>query len=140
MADLSLDRSFKCLTEPTFRHAHPVLSRFSGQTVTDNKNYFDFCEAVIPERIQEEKNAIATGLADEKRRKDYIHYVLTAVDPETGQKLTTNEVKSDASLLLAAGSDTISNAISSFMFYLARHQGARPARASTSTAAGTPRG
>ncbi|KAI2629323.1 cytochrome P450 [Hypomontagnella submonticulosa] len=153
MADLSLGRSFKCLTEPTFRHgipmmrngarytywaghlpfrklvdyalAHPVLSRFGGQAAVDNKNYFDFCEAAIQERIQEEEDAIAAGLVDEKRRKDYIHYLLTAVDPETGQKLTHNELKSDASLLLAAGSDTISNAISGFMFYLGRHRSAR---------------
>lgn len=102
-----------------------MLSRFGGQAAVDNKNYFDFCEAAIQERIQEEEDAIAAGLVDEKRRKDYIHYLLTAVDPETGQKLTHNELKSDASLLLAAGSDTISNAISGFMFYLGRHRSAR---------------
>nr|DAD54579.1 TPA_asm: FscF [Fusarium equiseti] len=153
MGDLSLGRSFNCLTEPTFRHAipmmrnglryiywaghlpfrdlvdyilaHPILSRYGGQSAVDNRNYFDFCETAIQERIKEEQDALAAGADEESRRKDYIHYLLAAVDPETGEKLTKNELESDASLLLAAGGDAMSNAIAGIMFYLARHDFAR---------------
>ncbi|KAF4955747.1 hypothetical protein FGADI_4318 [Fusarium gaditjirri] len=153
MGDLSLGRSFNCLTEPTFRHAipmmrnglryiywaghvpfrdlinyvlaHPILSRYGGQSAVDNRNYFDFCETAIQERIKEEQERVAAGADEGTRRKDYVHYLLAAVDPATGEKLTSNELKSDASLLLAAGSDAMSNAISGIMFYLARHEFAR---------------
>ena len=47
------------------------------------------------------------------------------MDPETGQKLSPNELKSDASQLLAAGSDTISNVVASVMFYLSLNERAR---------------
>ncbi|KAF5630183.1 acetyl synthetase [Fusarium sp. NRRL 25303] len=66
MGDLTLGRSFNYLTEPTFRHAIPMMRN---------------------------------GLR-------YIYW-------------------SDASLLLAAGSDAMSNAIAGIMFYLARHDFAR---------------
>ncbi|KAG4269311.1 hypothetical protein FPRO04_12088 [Fusarium proliferatum] len=149
MGDLTLGRSFNCLTEPTFRRAipmmrnglryiywaghlpfrdlidyvlaHPILSRYGGQSAVDNRNYFDFCETAIQERIKEEQDAFVTGAGGGTRRKDYIHYLLAAVDPATGKKLISSELKSDASLLLAAGSDAMSNAIAGIMFYLARH-------------------
>ncbi|KAF5543114.1 nonribosomal peptide synthase [Fusarium mexicanum] len=153
MGDLCLGRSFNCLTEPTFRHAipmmrnglryiywaghlpfrdlidyvlaHPILSRYGGQSAVDNRNYFNFCEIAIQERIKEEQDACVSGVDEGTRRKDYIHYLLAAVDPATGKGLTSSELKSDASLLLAAGSDAMSNAIAGIMFYLARHDFAR---------------
>ncbi|KAJ5175706.1 uncharacterized protein N7482_001583, partial [Penicillium canariense] len=153
MGALSLGKTFNCLTESTYRHgipmmrngirytywaghlpfrkaidymlASPILSRFGGQSALDNQNYFDFCELAIQERIQDETDAIAAGVKIEERRKDYIHHLLKAVDPETGNQLSYNELKSDASLLLAAGSDTMSNTIAAFMFYMARHQRCR---------------
>ncbi|RBA15963.1 cytochrome P450 4A5 [Fusarium proliferatum] len=115
MGDLTLGRSFNCLTEPTFRRAipmmrnglryiywaghlpfrdlidyvlaHPILSRYGGQSAVDYRNYFDFCETAIQERIKEEQDAFVTGAGGGTRRKDYIHYLLAAVDPATGPGL-----------------------------------------------------
>lgn len=101
--------------------ASPFLSRFAGQAAIDNQNYFDYCEEAMQARIKEEEDAVAAGKSG-SMRKDYIHYLLGAKDPETGKALTRNELKSDASLILAAGSDAIANAFASVVFYLARHK------------------
>ncbi|OCK77492.1 cytochrome P450 [Lepidopterella palustris CBS 459.81] len=149
MGALALGRSFNCLRDPTYRNgipmmrnaarftywaghlpfrkaadyilAHPILSRIGGKAAIDNQNYFDYCENAMQARISEQEEANAAGKGEEMR-KDYIHYLLNAIDPETGKGLTRNELKSDASVILAAGSDAIANAFASVMFYLCRNQ------------------
>lgn len=77
--------------------------------------------------MKEEDEATAAGIKEdsEKRRKDFIHYMLHAIDPETGKGLSHDEIKTDASLLLAAGSDASANSVAALIFYLSRHDGPR---------------
>jgi benzoate 4-monooxygenase len=44
-------------------------------------------------------------------RKDILHYLLSAKDPETGGPLPDNEIKAEALTQLIAGSDTTGNTI-----------------------------
>lgn len=50
-----------------------------------------------------------------------MHYVLSATDPKTGEKLSMNEVFSEANLMLSAGGDTTSIALAGTFFYLSRN-------------------
>lgn len=51
-------------------------------------------------------------------RRDFFHYLLSAVDAETGAKFTVPELWGESNLLIIAGSDTTSTALSSAFFYL----------------------
>jgi cytochrome P450 len=53
--------------------------------------------------------------------KDFISYLIEAKDPATGQGFTLPQVWAESSLLIAAGSDTSSTAMSGLLFYLTRH-------------------
>lgn len=51
-------------------------------------------------------------------RRDFFHYLLSAVDPETGAKFSVPELWGESNLLIIAGSDTTSTALASAFFYL----------------------
>jgi cytochrome P450 len=51
-------------------------------------------------------------------RKDFMYYLLNAKDSESGRGFNRKELDSDASLMISAGSDTISVTLSSTLFYL----------------------
>jgi cytochrome P450 len=53
--------------------------------------------------------------------KDFISYLIEAKDPNTGEGFTLPQVWAESSLLIAAGSDTSSTAMSALLFYLTRH-------------------
>jgi cytochrome P450 len=107
--------------------ASPILSRLAGDSAIDNERYFDFCDEAIQQRLKEEEDATDAGIKEDSdlRRKDYIHYLLHAVDPETGKGLTADELKTDASFLLAAGADTSANSVAALMYYLGCHEDSR---------------
>ena len=50
--------------------------------------------------------------------RDFISWLLDAKDPTTGQGFNIKEVWAESSLLIAAGSDTSSTAMSALLFYL----------------------
>ncbi|KAF3905323.1 hypothetical protein AA313_de0200835 [Arthrobotrys entomopaga] len=56
----------------------------------------------------------------QKTRKDFFYYLLDAVDPETGEKLSLKELWSESSLLVAAGADTTSSSLAATVFWLLR--------------------
>lgn len=56
------------------------------------------------------------GLDTEKR--DFFHYLLDAVDPETGKGFETVELWGEANVLMIAGSDTTSSALAATLYYL----------------------
>jgi cytochrome P450 len=62
------------------------------------------------------KDRSEKGLEVEK--KDFFYYLLKARDPETGEGFSPTELWGEAHLLMIAGSDTTSTAISSTLFYL----------------------
>jgi cytochrome P450 len=53
--------------------------------------------------------------------KDFISWLLEAKDPETGMGFELKELWAESSLLIAAGSDTSSTAMSALLFYLAQY-------------------
>lgn len=53
--------------------------------------------------------------------RDFISWLLEAKDPETGQGFDLKELWAESSLLIAAGSDTSSTAMSALLFYLAHN-------------------
>jgi cytochrome P450 len=53
--------------------------------------------------------------------RDFISWLLDAKDPTTGQGFDIKEVWAESSLLIAAGSDTSSTAMSALLFYLTRN-------------------
>ena len=57
-------------------------------------------------------------------RKDFFYYLLNAKDPETGKGFSMDELWGESNLLIIAGSDTTSTAMSGAFFYLAHNPSA----------------
>ncbi|OAX82260.1 hypothetical protein ACJ72_03383 [Emergomyces africanus] len=93
----------------------PIMNVIGGQMARDNLRYNKYAASQMKQRIAAE--------TDESKptRNDLAHHLLNAKDPQTGKGFTTNELCSESSLLIAAGSDTTSIAISAIMFHLSRH-------------------
>ncbi|KAI9699564.1 MAG: hypothetical protein M1820_007062 [Bogoriella megaspora] len=56
-----------------------------------------------------------------KDRKDTIHYLQRAKDPETGQGYSEKELMGEAALLLGAGSDTANTSLTAIFYFLAHN-------------------
>ena len=69
----------------------------------------------MTKRLAVEKDGLGSAT------KDSIHYLFSARDPGTGRGLTTAELIADTSLIITAGSDTTSTALSATIFYLLHH-------------------
>jgi cytochrome P450 len=65
-----------------------------------------------------------TKLGLDVDRKDFFYYLLNAKDPETGAGFNMNELWGESNLLIIAGSDTTSTAMSGTFFYLAHNPAA----------------
>jgi cytochrome P450 len=89
----------------------PIMAWVPDKDAKDNAAYVKYASSQMEDRILAEKSSPAT-------RKDFMHYLLNAKDPESGRALTRNELDADASLLISAGSDTMSITLSSTLFYL----------------------
>lgn len=57
---------------------------------------------------------------DQKARRDIMSELEKARDPKTGDRLSPEEIASEAHLMIAAGGDTTSTALSAALFYLSR--------------------
>lgn len=64
-----------------------------------------------------ERMALHTSGLDADKR-DFFHYLLGAVDPETGKGFETVELWGEANVLMIAGSDTTSSALAATLYYL----------------------
>jgi len=100
------------------------MDLMGGQMARNSSNYIRYANAQMEQRIAAEKDA------SKQTRKDFMHYILNAKDPLTGKGLTTTELNSESSLLISAGSDTISITLSAAIFYLL-HYPATLAKATT---------
>ncbi|OAL19048.1 hypothetical protein AYO20_11695 [Fonsecaea nubica] len=60
--------------------------------------------------------------AEEDRRRDFFYYLLHAKDPQTGDQFMPKDLIGEAALLIGAGSDTSSTAMSGLFFYLLRDE------------------
>ncbi|PGH00698.1 hypothetical protein AJ79_08118 [Helicocarpus griseus UAMH5409] len=140
MGDLTFGKRFNCMDSEEHRYVPPLLLNASkmvyvlgmlpfeplirpfyrtrimnilgGQMARDNLKFNDYAAAQMKERIAAETD-------DSKpTRKDLTHYLRNAKDPQTGKGFNLTELCGESSLLIAAGSDTTSVALSATIFYL----------------------
>jgi cytochrome P450 len=64
------------------------------------------------------------GKNGQEERKDFVHYLSQAKDPETGKGYQQMEMLVELRLLIVAGSDTSSVIMAAAFYYLTRNQGA----------------
>lgn len=85
--------------------------------------YFDFLEATLKQRSQDEEAVAASSTGDAKARKDFFHYVYRETSLSTGGVAhdSLSELFSECSLLVIAGSDTTSTAFAALFFYLTHY-------------------
>lgn len=69
-----------------------------------------------------QRNALSTTSKESPERKDFFTHLLAARDPETGQGFSLQELWGESNLLIIAGSDTTSTALTSTFFYLAHNR------------------
>ncbi|CAI6339907.1 unnamed protein product [Periconia digitata] len=88
---------------------------------TTIKEHYAFVEDMVTKRLEEHRKREA-----EKApigREDMLHFLCSARDPDTGgPAFDRGELRSEASLLIMAGSDTTSITISSLFFYLVHNE------------------
>jgi cytochrome P450 len=142
ISDLSFGRSFELLDHADNRYVPDVLKSaskflyyvgylsfaaivrplmgtsiqdyFPGQSAKDSLKYTRLANSRLGERIDRERKSKDS----EPSRKDVFHYLLNSKDPKSGRGFTTEEIQADTSLLIAAGSDGVSLAVSALIFYL----------------------
>ena len=83
------------------------------------KQYVELGKQVSGKNIKVLQKEKETGQSL-RRRKDILDYIINAEDPETGSKFNMAEILSESNVLLSAGGDTTSLAISALLFYLSR--------------------
>ncbi|PYI08359.1 benzoate 4-monooxygenase cytochrome P450 [Aspergillus sclerotiicarbonarius CBS 121057] len=68
------------------------------------------------------RKQLSTRLAaKESQRRDIIHYLQLARDPETGQGYSQTELIGEVTLLLGAGADTANTALTAIWYFLSQH-------------------
>ncbi|KAJ5674973.1 uncharacterized protein N7477_004907 [Penicillium maclennaniae] len=88
-----------------------------GQSLHDNGRFRDFCL----QKLKARRQAWAQDISTEKRSTDMFEYLLNGRDPETGQSYTLGDLACESVLLMVAGSQSTSGALSATFFYLAHH-------------------
>jgi cytochrome P450 len=78
-----------------------------GDLVESKRKYRAFAQAQAAELTQVKTE-----------RLDFYHYLLSAVDPDTGSKYSAQELWAEANVLIVAGSDTSTNVMAATFFYL----------------------
>lgn len=84
------------------------------------KQRIEFRNAMKPlltKRFAQEAEAQEKGT---EPRHDFMHYLINAKDPETGEKFAPMDLVGESTLLVGAGSDTTSTCIAATLFYLIR--------------------
>jgi cytochrome P450 len=85
-----------------------ILLYIGGEMGRKTLRFFGYFHSQVDQRIASNNEA----------RKDFMSYLLEAQDPETGIGFTRNELDAESGLLITAGSDTSSGALTAIMFYL----------------------
>ena len=83
------------------------------------KHYVKFVEEGVSERLDQEQSIETKG--EESTRKDMLHYLFQAVDPETGRRgYSRADLVEEADMLTVAATDTTAAAVSAAFFYIVR--------------------
>jgi cytochrome P450 len=86
-----------------------------GQGAAENMRLIAAAQKQLTAKIEYEKQCAEIG---QEPRKDMLHYLVNAVDPKTGSKMTQEELLADTVLFIAAGSDTTATALAGSFFYM----------------------
>lgn len=81
----------------------------------------NFVETCFAERVKVEAETGRLNKPESDSRKDFFHYLLQAVDPETGRGYTKDELFGESESLIIAGSDTTAISTAAAFFYLSRN-------------------
>lgn len=90
------------------------------QSLIDKVRFRQDVAVMVEKRFALEKSE--AGKNEEEKRKDFFYYLLHAKDPQTGDKFMPKDLVGEAALLVGAGSDTSSTALSALFFYLMRNE------------------
>lgn len=104
---------FKWLQENT-----PLERIFFPTGAKDFATVTQFVKDAFIERKAAEAKALENG---EPPRQDFIHWLVDAKDPATGQGYSPTQMNAELRLLLGAGSDTTSTTIAAALFFLTRN-------------------
>ena len=134
MGDLVFGKAFGMLENPVNRFATQLVGNAAhrhlicGTHLTIHNWHLDklFFRKIAGQRAQYMQYSKGqamerTKLGLEADRKDFFYYLLNAKDAETGEGFNMNELWGESNLLIIAGSDTTSTAMSGTFFYLAQN-------------------
>ncbi|KAL9618147.1 MAG: hypothetical protein Q9160_007097 [Pyrenula sp. 1 TL-2023] len=85
------------------------------------QKYYDFVDESVTKRLllQEQQKA----KPERAQRQDMFHFLCEAKDPATGESAyTDHDLRSEANLLIIAGSDTTATSLCGIFFYLTRNE------------------
>ena len=149
VSHLAFGRSFETLTKPDFRYVVNAVKNAKGRMAVAFEwpeafrsgqpgQWMDLGTWIFPKvdssamdwlktsqewtlrRIAEHQERVAY----EAKPRDILTHVIDAVDPDTGTKLSSDEVVAEAFALMTAGADTASAGLASVFFYLSRNPAA----------------
>ncbi|TVY84640.1 Cytochrome P450 monooxygenase apf7 [Lachnellula suecica] len=91
-----------------------------SQMPSSIKQYLEFVDASVRQRVEEENAHDENGT--EPTRKDMLHYLIHARDPETGASgYDFVELREETDLLIVAGFDTTAAVLAALFFYLVQN-------------------
>jgi cytochrome P450 len=96
--------------------ASGVLNYIGGELARDEKRFFKYASDRMDERIADEKKNEDED--DPNARKDMMHYILQAKDPQTGKCFTRQQLNAESGLLISTGADTTSTTFAAVFFYV----------------------
>ena len=83
------------------------------------KAYFAFINDSVARKVAQNKDN-----KKDSAPKDMFDFLCTAKDPDTGEFYSEDALRGEAGLLIPAGSDTTSNTLAAFWFYITRNPAA----------------
>jgi cytochrome P450 len=97
------------------------LGRWFGiQSFLDKVQFRVDAGALVKERFALEQQ----DKPESEKRKDFFHFLYHAKNPENGESFKPQDLGGEAALLIGAGADTSSTALSALFFYILRNENA----------------